>query len=78
VTYDKSVLVPLEPKYTTCRPKKFTPDGQARHCMQVYDITVEDIKASLWDATIPGCDGKTTQLLAYGGRVPGPTIRAPA
>lgn len=79
VTYDRSVQEPLQPNHTCCRDAAVTPLKSAPHCLVTYTLDVVDFPARPWDETLPGCAAQPpTQLLGYGGRVPGPTIQAPA
>lgn len=58
------------PKQKVCRP-----DG---HCMLSYDFNVNQLQARPFDNAVPGCQAHpATWFLAYGGSVPGPTIRVP-
>lgn len=58
------------PKHKVCRT-----DG---HCMFSYDFTINQLQARPFDNSIPGCKAYPgTWFLAYGGSIPGPTIRVP-
>jgi FtsP/CotA-like multicopper oxidase with cupredoxin domain len=59
------------PKHKVCRT-----DG---HCMFSYDLTISQLQIRPFDSSIPACKNYPgTWFLAYGGSIPGPTIRAPA
>ena len=58
------------PKHKACRA-----DG---HCMFSYDLNINQLQARPFDNSMPGCKSHPpTWFLAYGGSVPGPTIRVP-
>jgi FtsP/CotA-like multicopper oxidase with cupredoxin domain len=58
------------PTHKECRS-----DG---HCMFSYDLSINQLRARPFDNSMPGCkDHPPTWFLAYGGSVPGPTIRVP-
>lgn len=66
--------VEAQPTATVCR----TGDPTPAHCMTAYDMEIRAIQARPWDTTIPGCQSQPpTNLLAYNGTIPGPTITAP-
>jgi hypothetical protein len=58
----------------TGRACRAAPDN---HCTVAYDLTVSTVSLDVFNGTIPGCNGRKTTMMAYGGTVPGPTIIAP-
>lgn len=66
-----------QPSATVCRTP-LAGDPNPPHCMRAFDIEITAIQLRPFDNAIPSCRVQPpTDLLAYNGSIPGPTMIAP-